>query len=275
MSKPSLSAMMNKLAAAKAAGPKPRLIESGPSGGRVTPSPDIPVGNGSTAPPQAVVEATPPAFPSPPHAGGAVTKQESEAELRARARRLRVRTFVRSMLTAGPTFMNARVAYHTIQPDAADSTARNEGYLLLQADDVKDELRRQLRAIDKAADLDDQWVYDRWRAIANGDLFNYLHIDASGKVTWKIDSNDLSEEQRMVIREIEIDPKTNTVRRVKLANIDQAVLNVAKARQMVDGNRDAGAVDLAQRLTERMERAKKRNPSLARVFDNETGERIA
>jgi hypothetical protein len=267
--------MMAKLAAAKAAGPKKASAPQGPIGGREgsRPQPDSAGAHGSTAPPPAVVEAPPPAAPTP--AGGVVTKQETEEELRARGRRLRVRTFVRSMLTQGPGFMNARVAYHAIQPDVTDGTAKNEGYNLLQAEDVRDEMRRQLRAIDKAADLDDQWVYDRWRAIANGNLCDYMHIDHTGKVTWKVDSNDLTSEQQMVLREIEIDTKTGLVRRVKLANIDQAVLNVAKARQMVDGNRDAGAVDLAQRLTDRMNRAQKRLPRLARVFDNDTGEQVA
>lgn len=272
MSKPSLTAMMNKLAAAKAAGPKTRSIESGPGGSQGPPVPDVADVTGSAAPPHAAVEAPVPVVNPSAQPVRDVTKEQ---EVRERARRLEVRTFVRSMLTPGPGFMNARVAYHTVRPEVTEATAKNQGYEWLHSEDVKDEMRRQLRAIDKAADLDDQWVYDRWRAIANANLFDYLHVDATGKVTWMVDTKDLTPEQQLVIREIEIDPKTNTVRRVKLANIDQAVLNVAKARQMVDGNRDAGAVDLAQRLTDRMERAKKRVPQLGRVFDNETGERIA
>jgi hypothetical protein len=189
------------------------------------------------------------------------------------ARRLLVRSFVRFFLAQGEdTFMNLSKAYLRVNPNVTPASARNEGWRMSQDADVQEEMRRQLRAIDKAADMDDQWVYDRWRMIANANLFDYCTVYPDGAVLFnKLDPANLTIEQQSVIREIEIDPKTNKVKKIKLANIDQAVANVARARQMIDGKRDLGAVDLAQRITERMNRANKR---IGRTLD-EGGEQIA
>jgi len=184
-----------------------------------------------------------------------------------------VRNFVRMFLTPGDTFMNAAECYRRVNPDCTDSKqASQEGWRLTQDQDVKDEYARQLRAIDKAADMDDQWVYDRWRAIANANIFDYIKVDPeTGVVDYtNLDPNRLTPEQQMCIREIRVDPKTGRLTNLKLANIDQAVANVARARQMIDGKRDPGQVDLAQRITERMNRAAAR---VGRTFD-ESGNQV-
>lgn len=140
---------------------------------------------------------------------------------------------------------------------------------MLQQDDVKAEMSRQLRAIDKAADLDDQWVYDRWRMIANANIVDYLAFDDKGRAQFDLQPDKLTLEQQLVIREVRIDPRTGKVTRVKLASIDEAVANVARARQMIHGKRDLSSVDLAQRIAKRMQQAAKK---LGRTFDEEGNE---
>lgn len=137
-------------------------------------------------------------------------------------------------------------------------------------EDVKEEVRRQLRAIDKAADLDDQWVYDRWRAIANANVFDYMTVSAEGVAEFtNLDPARLTPEQQMVIEEIRLDAKTGRIVNFKLASKNQAVANVARARQMIDGKRDPGMVDLAARITEKMNKAAAR---VGRVLDHDSGE---
>lgn len=195
--------------------------------------------------------------------------------MRAQARRLAVRTFVRAFLTPGDTFNNAGAAYRKIHPDASDTSCYQGGWRMFEQDDVKEEMQRQLRAIDKAADLDDQWVYDRWRAIANANIFDYIRISADGVVEFiELDPTKLTIEQQLCIQEIQIDVRTGRIKAIKLPDKNQAVANVAKARQMIDGKRDASAVDLAKTITERMNRAALRRPDVHRLFDNDTGEQV-
>jgi hypothetical protein len=179
-----------------------------------------------------------------------------------------VRTFVRAFLALGePTFMNASACYRLINPDCTPTQANQEGWRMTQDQDVRDEYAKQLRAIDKAADMDDQWVYDRWRAIANATIFDYLDVK-DGVAVFKLDPLHLTPEQKMAIEEIKVDPKTGAITHFKLASKNQAIANVARARQMIDGKRDPGMVDLAQRITERMNKAAAR---VGRTFDNDTG----
>lgn len=208
-------------------------------------------------------------------AGGAPIRQRrppTDAEVRAQARRLAVRTFVRAFLTPGDSFNNAGAAYRKIHPEASDSAAWQGGWRMFEHEDVKEEMQRQLRAIDKAADLDDQWVYDRWRAIANANIFDYVRISADGVVEFiELDPAKLTLEQQLCIQEIQIDVRTGRIKAIKLPDKNQAVANVAKARQMIDGKRDLGAVDLAARITERMNKAAAR---VGRVFDHDSGEQV-
>jgi hypothetical protein len=180
-----------------------------------------------------------------------------------------VRTFVRAFLAIGTdTFRNAAASYRAVYPNANLNTSRQEGWRLMDDEDTKEEMERQLRAIDKAADLDDQWVYDRWRAIANANIFDYMDIDANGVADFsKLDPRRLTPEQQLCIEEVQLD-KQGRVVKFKLASKNQAVANVARARQMIDGKRDLAAVDLAKTITERMNRAAAR---VGRVFDNDTG----
>lgn len=248
---------------------KPKLSDllKGATGGVAgTASPVEPVAPGSTPPAAASVAPTAGGVPiRPPR------RPPSEEEIRAQTKKLLVRNFVRLFLTPGDTFMNAAECYRRVNPDCTNGTqAKQEGWRLTQDQDVRDEYARQLRAIDKAADLDDQWVYDRWRAIANANIFDYIKVDPlTGVVDYSnLDPSRLTPEQQLCIREVRIDPKTGRLTNLKLANIDQAVANVAKARQMIEGKRDLGMVDLAQRITERMNKAAAR---IGRTFDNDTG----
>jgi hypothetical protein len=259
MPKPSIKALTERMERARKAGPKKssKPLESRPQA--------LP-GNGVVAvatvssPTQDVA---PPGGPSSPSPTGRVTSKE---ELYVRARKLQVREFVRAFLNPGPGFMSPANAYRVIRPDVKNHA--QEGFKYVQEEDVREEMARQLRAIDKAADMDDQWVYDRWRAMANANVFDYGTFDPVTRtfVLDKLDPASLTPEQQMVIREIQVDPKTGVVKKIKLANLESTVANVARARQMIDGKRDTGAVDLAQRITERMNRAAKR---LGRTFDGE------
>jgi terminase small subunit-like protein len=192
--------------------------------------------------------------------------------MRAQARRLMIRAFVKSFLTIGEdTFNNAAASYRACFPNANANTSKVEGWRMMEEPDVKEEMERQLRAIDKAADLDDQWVYDRWRAIANANIFDYMSVTAEGIADFTtLDPTKLTLEQQLCIEEIHLD-KSGRITKLKLASKNQAVANVARARQMIDGKRDLGAVDLAQRITERMNRAAAR---IGRVFDNDTGQQV-
>lgn len=192
--------------------------------------------------------------------------------MRAQARRLAVRTFVRAMLTPGDTFNNAGASFRAVNPHATKSASRQGGWRMMLEEDVKEEMQRQLRAIDKAADLDDQWVYDRWRAIANANVFDYVSITPDGQVDFKnLDPQHLTPEQQMAIEEIRVDPRTGRITNLKLASKNVAIANVARARQMIDGKRDLGMVDLAARITERMNKAAKR---VGRTFDNDSGQQV-
>lgn len=190
------------------------------------------------------------------------------------ARRLVVRAFVRAYLAQETdTFLNAAASYRKVRPDCpTDEAAHQGGWRMTQDEDVKEEMQRQLRAIDKAADLDDQWVYDRWRAIANANIFDYIRISQDGVVEFiELDPAKLTLEQQLCIQEIQIDVKTGRIKAIKLPDKNQAVANVARARQMIDGKRDASAVDLAKTITERMNKAAAR---VGRTFENDTGEQV-
>lgn len=224
-----------------------------------------------------VPASVPPAAIDPPAkaAGGPPIRQRrppTDAEVRAQGRRLAVRTFVRAFLTPGDSFNNAAAAYRKIHPDATDASSHTGGWRMFDNEDVKEEMQRQLRAIDKAADLDDQWVFERWRAIANANIFDYIRISADGVVEFiELDPSKLTIQQQLCIQEIQIDVRTGRIKAIKLPDKNQAVANVAKARQMIEGKRDASAVDLAQRITERMNKAAAR---VGRVFDNDTGDQL-
>jgi hypothetical protein len=168
------------------------------------------------------------------------------------------RTFARYFLTPGPTFMNATAAYLEINPNVTQGSAWTLGSNMLKEPRVIEAIEAQLKAIDKAADLDEQWVYDRWRAIANANIFDYITVQTDGTVDFKnFDPAHLTLDQQLAIREVKIDPKTGRVCAFKLASVDQAVLNVARARGVIDSKREAGSADRASKITERMNRAAK------------------
>lgn len=257
--KPSLSALQKKLEEARKGGPAERQRGAGAADAVR----QVAQATGSASPPTDAPKST-----AAKAAGGPVSNRRIKQDPHIQARRLMVRTFVRYFLKPGETFMNGAAALRKIKPDVANPA--NAAYMLVQDEDVKTEMQRQLRAIDKAADMDDQWVYDRWRAIANANIFDYCTVGPTGKLDFSgLDPAKLTLEQQVVIREIRTDPKTQKVVGIKLANIDRAVENVARARQMIEGNRDAATVDLAQRLTDRMSKAAKR---IGLTIDNETGE---
>lgn len=220
----------------------------------------------------------PPAVPAVPAAGGGVIRPRrvpTESEMKAQARRLVVRGFVRAFLSMGSdSFGNAAASFRAVFPDTSASVSKVEGHRLAEAEDTKEEMARQLRGIDRASDLNDQWVYDRWRAIADTDIFDLCKIDADGVVHFdNLDPTKLTKEQRFAIQEIQVDQRTGRIKSLKLANKNIAVANVARARQMIDGKRDPGMVDLAKTITERMNRAASRRPEMGRLFNND-GEQV-
>lgn len=208
-------------------------------------------------PETAVAVAEPPPLATPANA----------EQTRALGRKLMVRRFVTAYIKHD---MDGAKAYREINPNAAQNSSWSRASELIQQDDVRAELARQLQGLFRHADMDEDWVFRQWRAMAFSDIFDYMDIDADGKVTWKLDPEKLTQEQRLNIRGIKVDPKTGKVVELRLVDRQGAVESVAQARKLYSVLQDTGLKDLVKEITERMQAASKH----VRTFDHDTGEEI-
>lgn len=189
---------------------------------------------------------------------------------REMTRTLLVRRFVTAYLRNN---MNASAAVREIRPDVSQKTSWTMGCELLQEEDVRTELHRQLRGIFEHTDMNEEWVYRHWRSMANSNIFDYLTIDSTtGKATgFRLSADDLTLEQQLNVRELKLDKDTRQVTSIKLVDREGTLANIAKALRMFKELEDESLATLAQDITERMQKASKRIPH---TFDHETGEEI-
>lgn len=243
-SKPSLAALIE----AQAAGPRKPGMKSA-----------------ATKQPRRIV----PPVPTVPPAEQALRVEivERPAEL---VRELLVRRFVTAYLRE---HLNAAAALRSVRPDVKKRYSKQLAYELLQCDDVRAELFRQLKGISDNADLDEDWVYRRWRAMANSNILDYVTIDpATGAVTFNLDKHQLTLEQQLNIRRLKLDPKTSRIVDLELIDCKSVVDSIAKARRLFRELDDETTESLAREITERMQSASKRIP---RTFDHDLAEECA
>lgn len=142
---------------------------------------------------------------------------------------------------------------------------------LLKCEDVRTELHRQLQGIITNADLDEDYVYRQYRAMANSNIFDYFVFNKDGSIKeLNLDPEKLTLEQQLNVREMKWSPITGKLVSFKLVDRKGSVDSIAKARKMFMGLDDAGLHDIAKEITERMQKASKQ----VRTFDNATGEEI-
>lgn len=182
---------------------------------------------------------------------------------------LRIRQFITALLKPENKY-NAAAAYRSISPNCTPGSARTMAIKMLAREDVLDELDRQLKTITAAADLNEEWVYRQWRAIANADVFDLLNINEEGVCKGFIHHpDDWSKEQRLTVRRITFHPD-GRLRELQLVDREKAVELVARARRMFMYDEAGNAItDMANLITQRMQAAAKRT---GRTFDAQTGE---
>lgn len=187
------------------------------------------------------------------------------------ARALFVRRFVSAYLKHN---MNAAQALRSVRKDVTKRSSRELAHRLLESDDARAELLRQLRGLSTHADLDEEWVYAQWRAMADANIFDYIDsIDPkTGIVTLKLDKDRLTLEQQLAIRRLKFDVK-GRVADLELVDRSRAVDSVARARQMFRELEDESDEGITKLITERMQKASKLLPP-PRTFDGTTGKEI-
>ena len=185
---------------------------------------------------------------------------EPPAEL---ARAVMIRQFVASYLRHN---LNASAALREVRPEVSSRSVRVRSHELLQQDDVRAELYRQLGGIIETLELDEDWVRRQWKSMAESDICDYIEVNKDTKaVRFVVDPEVLTKEQRLNIRRIKVDSLTSKIVELTLANREHAVELVAKAKKMFIELEQAGLQDMAQEIVERMQRASKQMP---RIFDN-------
>lgn len=194
----------------------------------------------------------------------------SAPDTRRMARALFVRRFVTEYLRNN---MNASAAVRELRPDVSQKTSWTMGCELLQEEDVRTELHRQLRGIFRHEDMNEEWVYRHWRAMANSNIFDYVTVDSTtGKASaFRLSADELTLEQQLNVRELKFDKETRQVTGIKLVDREGTIANVAKAQRLFRELEDESLATLAKDITELMQKASKRIP---RTFDNDTGEEI-
>jgi hypothetical protein len=180
-------------------------------------------------------------------------------------RSLMVRRFVSTYLKT----MNAAEALREVKPHVSKAASRAVAYDLLHCADVQAELMRQVRGIETHAHVDEEYVYRFWQAMATASIFNYLDVDpVTGQVRWKLDPNALTAEQRLMIREIRIDPRSGQVVHLKLVDLEGTIANIAKAKKMFSLLENDGLEHVVKDIQERMQRASR----TVRTFDHEASD---
>lgn len=213
-----------------------------------------------------------PPSPPPPQTlpGSAPALPDKRSELR---REIFVRRFVteylRHHMEAAPAYQAARAPV-VVKPSSAAANA----YRLLQCDDVKAELQRQLAPIIEELKLDQEWVKRQWAAMAEANIFDYVTVNARGGATeYRLDRSKLTLPQQQNVQGLRFD-KNGTVTHIQLVSRADTVMQIARANKMYSeiDNEDLSA--LAKEITDRMQRASKMLPHQPRTFDGKTGEEI-
>lgn len=261
LSKPSLSALMTALQTAEKRGPKnapqgpitPVGTSAASDGGAVQPDPPVAATAGQ--------EPTAPAPPAP-----SAPREDTKKTLRA----LTVRRFVTELLRPENRY-NASQAYMKVvaHEGTNERSARANAVRYLAEEDVLAELDRQLKGIDASADLNEDYVYRHWRAIAQANIFQVLEINKDGVCTgFKTAPEDWSLEQQLSVTQISFHDN-GKLKAIRLVDRQRAIENIAKARKMfVYDDSGTAVADMAKLITERMAAAAKRT---GRTFDHETG----
>jgi hypothetical protein len=183
--------------------------------------------------------------------------------------RLRAKMFARAYIATG---FDAPAALMATKGDKqlTEAGARNISYRYLQSKTVQEELGKQLRAIDVAAQTDAEYLFRSMRSIVDANLFDYGLKIVNGRGTWDtLNSEALTPDQKANLREIQFYPR-GKIKSIKLASRDRALDMLNRAKNLY-GERGTEAGDLATKLRERMLAAAKRVPAL---IDGNTGEPI-
>lgn len=179
-----------------------------------------------------------------------------EDTARSMAARLQARMFVKAYIESG---FNATEACRIMDPGLRAPHA--VGHRLVKTPEVRDELYRQLKAIDVAGNTDAEYLFRTMRSMADASLFDYgiQIIDGRGDFT-QFKPELLTPDQRANIRKLTF-YENGFVRSVELASREVAVNMLNKCKNMY-GDRPVTDTVTADALRQRMERAAKRVPAL-------------
>jgi hypothetical protein len=184
--------------------------------------------------------------------------------------RLRAKMFARAYIQLGFDAPGALLATKGASQQFTPAGARNISYRYLQSKTVQEELGKQLRAIDVAAQTDHEYLFRAMRSIVDSSLFDYGLKIQKGKGDFsELSSDNLTPDQKANLREITFH-EDGTIKSIKLASRDRALDMLNRAKNLY-GERNEGAQVIAERLRERMATAAKRVPAL---IDGATGETI-
>lgn len=179
-----------------------------------------------------------------------------EESARRMAQRLKARIFVKAYIDSG---FNATEAARVMDP--AGKAPHGVGFRLLRTPEVREELHRQLKAIDVAGNTDAEYLFRTMRSIADASLFDYgiEIINGRGDFT-NFKPELLTPDQRANIRKLTF-WDSGFVRSIELANREAAVNMLNKCKNMYGDRPETNSVT-ADTLRQRMERAAKRVPAL-------------
>lgn len=181
-------------------------------------------------------------------------KNEQPAQL---ARALLVRRFVTELIRLN---FRAAPAFRAVRGDVSKKSSRQLASQLLQAQDVRDELHRQLSSIAKDADLDESWVKQYYRAIAEVSALDVVKIDKSGNVV-EFTLDQLTQLQRRCVRGLRFSAQTGKVIGFDLPSLKETIDSVAKLNKLFSTLEDEVAgKQFADEITRRMQHASRRVP---------------
>lgn len=205
---------------------------------------------------------------------------ESLPELPTRQSEVRRDIFARKFITAWianefdgvAAYMETRLSQESIKP----ASAAVKTWELFQLPVVREEMRRQLAPIIKQMGLNENWVLDQWRAMAEADIFDYVKVGQDGKVTeFNLNPENLTKAQRQNIQTLKWD-KDGKLTHIGLVSRTEVVANVARANKMFrDLLKEEDVTDAVKAIVEQMQRASKMlPPPPGRLFDAATGKEI-
>lgn len=218
----------------------------------------------------ATATATPRALPPAPVVGarlpdGEVARQKSGKVAGEVIAQLRLRAFVAELVKNG---FKAADAYMSVFA-CTKKVAHNRAHDMLRTQKGQEELHRQLRSIAVLDEVTTEYLFRQMRSIAEASLFDYISVKDGKLVYNTLNSDTLTAEQRINIREISFDQYGN-IRKIKLASRERALdmLNQAKGLYNPEGPQNEAA-NIAQLIRSRMQAAQKRIPERLTI-DHET-----